>query len=456
MIKYFRNCRIRTQFTLIILTAAVVSFLLCDFLWLNRWHVWEISNHLFRSGPDHTSSTFWNHIYEEALKYDLPESEKDTEAAARLQPFFELFDENTNVYIYGLEKGDYRAGKVSSSDRSFFLTHFFRFGYMITDSYSRESDESPNVPVQFRNGHALLQLSFRHRSRFAYLYFLFTVLVYIILFLSIIIFFINRKMKIIRHLKDEVLRMASGDLACPLPDYGADEIGTLAHELDQMRTALNANIQSEQESRRANQDLITAMSHDLRTPLTILKGYLEILQLNRSPDMTAEYLDRCLQKTTDIQELTNRMFEYALVFEETETPKLTPIPLSFFRQCLTENCDFIRLAGFHSTLDFTESGQILLGDETMLKRIFNNIFSNILKYGEKKENVCINSTSDSSTLTITVSNMIKSELSKTESSRIGLKSVEKMINIMHGELRIREENGFFTVILIFNFSAEVK
>ena len=74
------------------------------------------------------------------------------------------------------------------------------------------------------------------------------------------------------------------------------------------------------------------MSHDLRTPLTILNGYLEVLRLNRNPEMHEEYLKRCLQKTSDIREMTDRMFEYALVFEEGEEPKVKEIPnKSFFK-----------------------------------------------------------------------------------------------------------------------------
>ena len=73
--------------------------------------------------------------------------------------------------------------------------------------------------------------------------------------------------------------MASGDLKTALPQYPGDEIGILSSELNQLRITLADTLQQEQESRQANQDLITALSHDLRTPLTILNGYLEGLHL---------------------------------------------------------------------------------------------------------------------------------------------------------------------------------
>ena len=99
----------------------------------------------------------------------------------------------------------------------------------------------------------------------------------------------------VASLKDEILRMAAGNLRDSVPEMGQDEIGIIAEELDNLRTALQDTLVREKESRRANQDLITAMSHDLRTPLTILNGYLEVLRLNRNPEMHEEYLNRCLQ-----------------------------------------------------------------------------------------------------------------------------------------------------------------
>lgn len=106
----------------------------------------------------------------------------------------------------------------------------------------------------------------------------------------------NRKMREVLALEQEILLMSTGDLTHPVPQYSKDEIGILANELNHLRISLNENIVREQESRKANQDLITALSHDLRTPLTILTGYLEVLKLGRTPEKQEDYLDRCLKK----------------------------------------------------------------------------------------------------------------------------------------------------------------
>lgn len=83
--------------------------------------------------------------------------------------------------------------------------------------------------------------------------------------------------------------MSTGDLETPAPGMAYDEIGILARELDMLRTTLRDYIVSEQQMQKANWELITSLSHDMRTPLTILKGYLEVLRLNRNPQMQADY-----------------------------------------------------------------------------------------------------------------------------------------------------------------------
>ena len=221
-----------------------------------------------------------------------------------------------------------------------------------------------------------------------FFYFFFSLGLSIFVFIFMLSFFIDRKMKAVILLEQEIQRIASGDLHHPVSVKGLDEIGMLSKNLDCLRITLQDNIFQEskgQESRKANQDLIAALSHDLRTPPTILHGYLEVLLLKRNPQMQEDYLNRCLQKTRDIQELTDRMFEYALVSEEKETPEMTWLSTDFVEQCLHENCDYIQLAGFEVKLSLPPITGVFLGDRTMLKRIFNNLFSNILRYTEIKK-----------------------------------------------------------------------
>ena len=84
----------------------------------------------------------------------------------------------------------------------------------------------------------------------------------------------------------------------------------------------------------------------------------------------------------------------------------------------------------------------------MLKRILDNLFSNIFKYGDKKETVLISFTLQKETFTVTIKNAIKAEHSRKDNNNIGLKSVRKMIRLLNGELSVSQTSGSFTVKLI--------
>ena len=162
-----------------------------------------------------------------------------------------------------------------------------------------------------------------------------------------------------------------------------------------------------------------------------------------------EYLMRCLKKTNEIKELTDRMFECALIFEENETAKLSVSSADFIRLCLQENADFIRLAGFRAKLALNGSLTVVKSDKTMFKRIINNLFSNILKYGDKKETVTISLCTQKDTFTVTIENAVKKERSDASSSNIGLKNVRKMMLLLNGELFVSQTPEKFTAKLVF-------
>ena len=197
------------------------------------------------------------------------------------------------------------------------------------------------------------------------------------------------------------------------------------------------------------------MSHDLRTPLTVLKGYLEILRLGKNADMQTEYLNRCIQKTEDIQEMSDRMFEYALVYEKDIQPEFRRLPATLLLEHLMENADFLHLTGFQTSPQIPgEPLSDFEGDPALIKRIFNNLFSNILKYGDKKAPVVITFCQNTDShnvpqLIITLKNAVKSDLAGIESNRIGLKSAEKMMRLMHGGLHYTQMAESFTSTLTF-------
>lgn len=445
-----KKMKLRTQLILIIAITGALCFLLYNFLWMHKWYVWDFlqNNRLVSKNiTPYLDDDFWDKLYDEAAKYNFPESEDDTEAIKALQPFFDVADDYTAISIYGLLEGDYRDGIMPKFLESKSFRTYFDQLYRFTDG---SIERTYDIVINFKNGPANVMVTFYHHYIFVAPYFFFCLGISIAPFFAAILVFINKKMKAVILLQQRVLQMASGDLTSPVPAFGMDEIGILSEELDLLRLTLHDTITSEQESRKANQDLVAALSHDLRTPLTVLKGYLEIIKRNQKPDMQEQYLERCLKKTDDIREMTDRIFEYALVYEEIETPELAPLSTGLLFRHLTENSDFLRLTGFSTELNLTDNQTaVFLSDSAMLKRIFNNLFSNIIKYGDKKEPVLITGSIEKDIIIITLRNAVKPESTHIESTRIGLKSVQKMMGLMDGALAVTSDDTRFCVTLHF-------
>lgn len=449
MIKKLTAMKIRTKLALLIFITGILCFAFFQLLWYNKYIVFKALNPIFHFSPLQSDESFFNRLCEEAKNYDLPASEKDTEKTKQFQSWLDLGDAYTSIYVYD-STGTLRASRYASVMNDSMFRTFFDLGYRITGG---EGENAREFQAEFQNGSAQIHIFFYHNTIFLYPYVLFCLSISFLLFLFVMLCFISRKLVQISKIEDGILQMASGDLKTPLPQYPGDEIGILSSELNQLRISLADTLQQEQASRQANQDLITALSHDLRTPLTILNGYLEVLQLKKSPEMEEEYLKRCLQKTRDIKDMTDRMFEYTLVYEENETPNIEFFPYTFFYDRLKENTDYIHLAGFSSkiTSDLTENNSCVLfaGDATMLKRIFHNLFSNILKYGDKSSPVLITISYEAGELKIRLKNKIKTTDFPVQSTHIGLRSVEKMMSLLNGQLLYSDQKQEFAIQLTF-------
>lgn len=445
--------KIRTKLILLIAVTGLTSLLLFHGLWTQKWPFWHwlIENCPieFSLLPEPEEDIF-SRLREEAQKYEVPESEDDAEGVEAIQPFFDLADKYTAIYIYGIEDGMYRAGRAPSAfieNRDNFL---FNMSYEWTDGIA---ERFHSVNLKFKNGYASVMIYLYHSMFFIVPYLIFCLTVCILWFLAVILYFVTGKMRVVERLKGEILEMASGNLDTPVKEEGQDELGVLAKELDSLRITLNEKLADEQELHKSNQELIAALSHDLRTPLTILKGYLEIVQLGRNQEQQEEYVRRCIRKTEDIQEMTNRMFEYALVYDEVKLekdyPELERVMQSMILKELKEHMEFLELAGFQAELvnELPEKEEeTVLADTAMLKRVFNNLFSNIIKYADKKTSIHIEVTSESE-FCILIKNRIKAEQNPIESNRIGLKSVRKIMEFMDGDVEVTEENREFAVRL---------
>lgn len=141
-----------------------------------------------------------------------------------------------------------------------------------------------------------------------------------LLLLSITMLGIRKIIRYILRLSREIRILEGGDLSYPITVSGHDELSRLAESLDSMRQSLREQTEQEKQLTQANQRMVTEMSHDLRTPLTSIMLYTEILLKGRYKDQEQllEYVKKIDQKARRLKQLSDHLFEYSLVAGEDE------------------------------------------------------------------------------------------------------------------------------------------
>lgn len=351
---------------------------------------------------------------------------------------------NSEIYIYK-ENGDFYTGTENRSIATNFLRNSI---YDVSALYTPVIYQNT---ISFKNQYALLSLYSYPLVFLMEPYIAIVVLIALSFYLLLFPSFISGKVKKIKQLHNEVELLSSGEWSHEIQHQGTDEIAVLGEHLDQLRISFIDNTEKEKEARDANRELISAMSHDIRTPLTTLNGYLEILYLQKGdPSEYKNYIQNSLRKVEEIKELSNRMLSYALVYGQEEETTLSNISYEDWIRLLNENISFATLKKFDVQVEYTEDTNLILyANLPLMKRIYNNIFTNIYKYGNIEKPITIQCVQNKGILEIRITNMKNKEQEKVESNQIGLKSVHKMMELQHGSCYVIDEEELFSIVLSF-------
>ena len=462
---------------LFILAASAVAAVLCTMnLYTARfgWYAWAMEHEVIPDGR----AAYKEWILEEAPKYDLyaEEAAGGTADIKKQLPFLlEKKDPYITLTLIDPES-DRQLGVLFAE----ILDDPFWGSWMWSDAdiAAQGMDNPMGFHVQFRDGDAMVELySYRVLEFIAPYYLIIAVLDFLIMLVPVLVF-IHRRMRYLGRVRAEALVMAGGDLEQAITIKGTDEISSLASELDQLRQALKTSLEKERRAHQDNQELIRAVSHDLRTPLTTLYGYLEILRMQKGNTANyPEYVRRCLEKTEEIRGMSDKMFEYALVFESQEKVDTKPVPAEELERELREQAEYLRLQGFRQVsflagneLPGTENSEMEVETETaitgilnanpfLLKRLVSNLCSNIFRYGDKNAPVKISlravadvnrasgavsadEAPDAAYLNAVFVNRILTSR-QAAGSGVGLKSAEKIAALHGGTLTVSETEEFF-------------
>lgn len=273
-----------------------------------------------------------------------------------------------------------------------------------------------------------------------------------LMFLGIFLHGCQKTVRYIRLISKEILAMESGDLDSAITVKGNDELTTLAQGLDSMRQAFRAQQEREAQSFAANQALISEMSHDLRTPLTSLLIYTEILRYGKyqGQEQLLDYLAKIDGKAQQIKQLSENILEYSLQAKEAVPELEAPAPVEMvFEEPLSEMITELSRHGFLCHVEpFGEPVCIAVRGQ-YIRRIVDNILSNIQKYADKKQPVKIWPLETEQTVGLVFENTVSDGNLESGSTHIGVKSIGSLMEKMEGFCQIENLDGRYRIALNF-------
>lgn len=316
-------------------------------------------------------------------------------------------------------------------------------------------------PMRFADGEYHIAIGDSSQSREYIVNRFIAVVAASITFVLVMLWYMRRLTRRIIRLSKEAVEIGAGDLERPINTQGVDELAMLAREMDNMRRSVIERMGNERKAWQANSELITAISHDIRTPMTSMIGYLGLINEDGFKDV-----ERCRQfsataydKAMELKDLTDELFKYFLVFGRSELEmNMELFDARLLLEQLLGEAEFdLRDAGFSiNNIEFKGECSIMV-DPLYLKRVLDNLVSNVKKYADKSRPVIVISELEGNFLSLCMSNYITRSMDRVESTKIGLRTCEKILQHMGGSFTSTRDEEHFAAefsIPVSNISPE--
>ena len=208
-------------------------------------------------------------------------------------------------------------------------------------------------------------------------------------FCVVVVPYIVRLLRRIGALSREAEILMAGDLEHSIHVEGRDELSGLGEDIERLRRSVLERIQGEREAVAANSRLITSMSHDLRTPLTAICGYLDLLRQTELPADAVRYLDIVEERVDVLRQLTEELFGYSAAVSVTSDSRgdlyedISEISLNtVLEEILSAYYAALKKRRITPAVTMPEETVIRRLNKSSLSRVFGNIISNALKYSD--------------------------------------------------------------------------
>lgn len=289
-------------------------------------------------------------------------------------------------------------------------------------------------------------------------FWLFLIVVYISVFLLLKIIAIKSEIANIEKSLSIILNSDTNNLIT---------VSSNDKSLKKLATSLNKSLKTlrklELEYKQGNQELktsITNISHDLRTPLTAIRGYLDLIDKDNFTNKQLEYIKIIDNKVKDLTELTEQLFDFSKsidIYNEMERKNICIN--NILEDSIVSFYGLFKEHNISPKIEICEEKIIRLLNENMVKRIFENIISNAIKYSEDdfkiklKSNGTIEFSNKTKLLDVTslekIFNRYYTVKNAKKSNGIGLSIAKQLVELNNGNIKAKYENNY--LIFEINF-----
>lgn len=308
-----------------------------------------------------------------------------------------------------------------------------------------------------------------------------TVVVLVYVLIGILIFSVTfmllqeKSVAYISRISDAIRDISEGDLNTAVEVVGDDEFSSMAENLNKMVEDIRRLMDKEREAERTKNELITNVAHDLRTPLTSIIGYLELLSGNVAlpPEMQKKYIDIAYGKARRLEKLIEDLFGFTKLNYGKISMHVTKVDIvKLLSQLLEEAYPNFADKNLSYELQSNVPAKIITADGNLLARLFDNLINNAIKYGADGKRVLVKVTAGSQVVQVSVTNygyvippdelpLIFNKFYRVEQSRsthtggtgLGLAIVKNIVDMHGGTVEVKSDLGgtVFTVTLQVDF-----
>lgn len=277
----------------------------------------------------------------------------------------------------------------------------------------------------------------------------------------VLFLFVRKKVEYLHKINETIDDISIGNFDNPVVLEGDDEITYLASRVNEMATKISAYIENEK-------NMVSGMTHDLKTPLTNVVGYAQMITLNPNiDDNTRQFAEIIFQKSVQMDSILNTISNLNDISEQ--EVKLSYVTTDKFKSILLPFISELEINEYSVITEFNHSNSVITVSEKETLRVLENIFSNILKYAEEKE-VYIYTNTDKEyfnlevinhTTSDTIDNISKltNRFYRVDESRtnissqgLGLNVTKDLMESQHGKLEISQYDNS----MMINFKLKFK